>query len=629
MLRESRSEDTLRPEPGSTESARVEHPGPNGSYFRSAAAVIPPHRSPIYLGALERVMYRPQFVLLGADNVGRGIVRTLDAARAALADGTVPTVAGKLANGLLGSDIDADDPLIGDACAEALIAWCHQHGLPYLLRESGRPGGRHVIAVVTNDRVPVKEWSKLCRELSRRFRVVVQDRTGLVLRLLTAPHRVGLPAPVIACTITPDAVMDAVRFHRPKSGKTKSGRRRDSASRTVVGAGDEDMSRSGQEYGMACAMARAGWVTQQAWERIADEYGKAAERGKAWFLRYVWERAITTVAAENGLSEDQAWELVQRECPAVRSRGRDTWRYWWRRAQDEATVDRPRRYRLPDDPENTDTAGLPPEVAAEVDAMRHGLRGSVDAELAHLDPRRRHSIHATVYALAYAIVTRDGSMSLRTLAERARIDYTTVRASLGTAVDSGILIITRRYAQGAADCHAYGVGPAAEHEVSAAQRISPLTRCTTPAPQGSASRSRLRSQHALDRRRWALRCDVMASLAPGERLADSQHPAAKLMRSLWYQRKWWNSLTSEEQQERREHRRALLRGLDSTDRSAWFDWLERRELIANAADRLTLGHLAEEDPHTLSGVVITLHRGMADPSWRNSGRPDRVRRLAA
>ncbi|WP_433635570.1 hypothetical protein [Nocardia sp. CA-120079] len=544
--------------------------------------------------------------MIAADNTGSGTVRTLDAARKALADGSAASAGGRLVDELLGADIDAEDPLVGDACAEALIAWCDAHGLPYILRDSGRPGGRHIVAVITNHAVPHKEWAKLCRRLSRLYRVVVDDRTGKVLRLLTAPHRVGLSSSVIACTITPAAVMDAIAR---RAGKSAAKARR--ARRTAVVG---DSSRSAQEYGHACALARRGVSAAEAWTEIAAAAGKAAELGKAWFQRYVWLPAVTTVAAENGLDEDAAWELAQTACPSVRSRGRDFWRYWWRKASAEASVDRPRRYRLPEDPEAAEAA-LAPEVAAELDAHRDGLRLAVDA-LTGIDPRRRHSLHCAVHAVAYAIVTRDGSMSSRTISEHARIARSTTLTALDVAVTRGVLVVTHRYAGGATDCAAYGPGPAATDYISAARNISPTTRCTTPAPHGSASLTHLRATHSKDRRAWSLRCDALASLAPGERLATSQHPAAKLLRSLWFQRRWWSSLTAEEQAERRTQRREHLGTLHKSVRSAWFTWLAEREDIAAAAVRISATEPGPGDVQTVLGAPLTIHRGLAESGWR-------------
>ncbi|GAB4590363.1 hypothetical protein [Nocardia sp. IFM 10818] len=579
-----------------------------------------------FLLAVDRVAFERQFVLIAADNSSPARVDSLDTARAAVATGLVSTAGGRLADGLLGCDIDADDPIVGDACAESLIAWCDKHGLPYLLRESGRPGGRHVIAVATNAQVPVREWARLCQKVSRRYRVVVQDRTGQVMRLTTAPHRIGLPAPVIACTLTPAAVVDAIRIHRRTFAHATH---RPSASRigraNIVAAGT-DSSRSAREFGDVCAMVRHGWTPQRIWAEIAGQDGKAAQKGERWARRYMLMKAVTVVAAEEGADEADAWGRASRACPEIRAKGRDWWRYWWRRALKEANRDRPRRRRLPGDRTGENSA-LSQELATELDAVRRGLRAAADTVLVAIDPRRRHSVHAALHALAYALVTRDGSMSDRTLAEWARIDTHTVRAVRRTAVDTGLLVITRSYGGGTKDCTAYGLGPAAQHAVAAARRISSPTTCTTPVPLGSACPHRLRLRHTADRKRWSLRCDVLAVLAPGERLATSRHPAACLLRSLWYQRNWWRSLTPEQQRARVQQRQALLRKLDAADRSAWFGWLGRRELVCNAVDRIQERPAAATHGDIVSVLTtpLTIHRGMADPRWRDGGlRPERT-----
>ncbi|WP_280393456.1 hypothetical protein [Nocardia wallacei] len=544
---------------------------------------------------------------------------TLDEARAAIADGTAASAAGRLAAGLLGADVDAADPVIGDACAEALVAWCVEHGLPYVLRESGRPGGRHVIAVVTGSGVPVRKWARLCRRLAREYGVVVQDRTGQHLRLLTAPHRVGLPSQVIACTADPAQVLDALEItarkrpaRRGRRSPARPGRR-----------GGFDLTRSGREYGASCAMARAGYTARQAWQVISQLVGKSAALGERWWRRYMWLSAVTVVAAEQGLDEDAAWELARRACPAAcLARGRAWWRDGkWSAAVAEAAVDRPRRYRLDDtDPAAAETE-LSPEVRAEIAATREGFEAAVAAELGGLHPQRRHSVRAALWALAAAIVTREGSISVRCLAIRARLDGKTVRRALATAVQAGLIVATHAYTGGRADCDAYGPGPAAtDHLIAARSTVSP-TRCTTPGAHGRASRKRLHAEARAARRTWALRCDALAALAPGERLADSRHPAAKLLRSLHHQRTWWRNLTSDEQHARREARQAHMRRLPVDDRRSWFGWLARRELISNAADRLLTRTAAPDDLETLLAAPLTVHRGMRDPQWAVGGTP--------
>ncbi|MBB5918949.1 hypothetical protein BJY24_007882 [Nocardia transvalensis] len=558
-------------------------------------------------------------MLLSDDNTSPARVTTLSEARTALTNGAARSAAGRLANGLLGADVDAADPVTGDACAEALIAWCSDHGLPYVLRESGRLGGRHVIAVVTDPAVPVRQWARLCRRLARQYGTVVQDRTGQHLRLLTAPHRIGLPSPVIACTASPAQVLDAVQITWPRVRKWRGRRRSPRPGRYT---GPIDRTRSGREYGASCAMARAGYTAGQAWKAVRQLGGKAAGLGERWWRRYVWLSAVTVVAAEQGLTEDAAWDLARRACPAAcLARGRAWWRdKAWTAAVAEAAVDRPRRYRL--DGVDDAPAELEPETTAQIATVRHGLAAAADAELCGLHPQRRHSVRAVLDALATALVTREGSISVRCLAIRARLDTKTVRSALATAQAHGLLVETHAYTGGRADCDAYGPGPAAMPHLSAAARsgFSP-TRCTTPAATGRANRNRLHREAHTARRVWSLRCDALAALAPGERLADSQHPAARLLRSIHHQRTWWRSLSPAEQQQRREARQQQMRQLDPADRSAWFGWLARRESICNATDRLLTHETSPDDLETLLAAPLTAHRGMRDPRWRTGGTP--------
>ncbi|MBU3063218.1 winged helix-turn-helix domain-containing protein [Nocardia sp. NEAU-G5] len=547
-------------------------------------------------------MYLPQFVLIDEDNKCIATVDSLAAARRAVAEGSAASAGGRISRCLLVADIDAELPEIGDACAEPMIAWCERHRLPYLVRDSGRAGGRHVIALITHRAVPVDEWGQLCLDVSDRWGGVVSDRTGMVLRLLTAPHRLGFRAPVIACTITPRAVQDALQqpsgTHRPKKagrGKLRASTRFD---------------RSASEFGVTCAMVRRGFARQAAWSELVRLAGHAAERGERWFHRYYWLPAVTGVAAERGLTDDAAWELAQRACPAVcRRRGRRWWQGLWDRAVAEAATPRPRRYRSPGQAMCTPAT---PGIAEEVAVVRRGLAEAVQVEYADLDPRRRRSARTLLWHLAVAIVKREGSISIRDLAERSQLDPSTVQAVLRTATERGLLVIARPYSGGPRSCQAYGIGSAARVYVAAARKIvSPHTSCSTPAPHGAANLARLAVSFASARKRWAQRNDVLAVLAPGERLADSRHPAARLLRSLWYQQKWWQSLTSLEKEARRRQRRAYLGGLHRSARSAWFDWLDRRSDIVAARDRIAT-HAA--DPVDVVAVLaappVTVHRGL-------------------
>lgn len=571
------------------------------------------------LEALDRALFTGPYVLIAPDNSSPGRVKNLVAAREALAAGKCSAAAGQVARGIQVADIDAEQAVVGDACAEALVAWCVKHEIPYIVRESGRAGGRHVLAVGAAEQLAA-QWERLCRRLAKRYRTVVQVRSRQALRLLSSPHRIGLPAPVVACTATPEHVRAAVaRARKTGPGKRSHGGRRRSHVALSAAVGD-DSTRSAREFGLSCALARRGYSMSQAWELVSEQEGKAAERGRRWWRRYVWLSAVTTAAAEGGVSEAAAWDLACQACPECKSLGQDWWHEAkWEPALVEAQIDRPRRYRIDDSEERED---LSPEVVAQIDSVRGGFEAAL-AQVTGLHPQRRHSVLAALCALAEAIVTRDGSISTRTLSLRALLDRKTVRRALATATEHGLLLETHAYAGGAEDCRAYGIGAAAAEYMTPPGEVSKAspTRCTTPAPLGHARSDRLRSEYAQDRTAWAVRCDVLAVLAPGERLANSQHPAAKLLRSLHHQRTWWRSLNEDEQEARREARKRKLRGMDPAARSDWFRWLERRELISNAGDRALSWTAGPDDAGTLLAAPMTIYRGMSDPAWRSGGTP--------
>lgn len=574
-------------------------------------------------------MFRSQYIKISTTNSGTP-VRTLEAAHAALAAGTAASAGGRLVEGLVGADIDTDDPVTGDACAETLVAWCVRMGLPYLVRESGRPGGRHVIAAITHKTVPVNQWHQICLNLTRSG-TTVDDRTGKVLRLLTAPHRLGYPSPVVSCTLTPQTVKAAIPFDprkyrtsTPTRGVCKDGvtsrKRRHSGTSQVPhhlatnsSAGTHDHSRSGREYGQACAMARRGYTARQAYSELCVPGSKTAERGPKWFRRYLWLPAVTVVAAESGLDETAAWQRAQSQCPTeCRREGRTWWRGLWQRALDEARTDRPRRYRLQTDAP-ADNNGID---TGQLEALRSGFHTAINEVLSRIDPRRRHSVYAALYALAPALMSRKGSMSLRDISLRARIDLGTARRAITTAIEHGLLVLTHQYSGGTKDCHAYGVGPAAKPHIQADSKSSPHTSCSTP-PAGSSSLTLLLTRYAHDRRRWARRSDALSCLVLGERLANSTHPAAKLLRSIHRQRRWWTGLNAHEQAIRRENRRSLLCRIGESDRDAWFDWLKHREIIVDILDALPVSAGTRKNRDLILTAPPTIHRGMADPRWRD------------
>ncbi|MGV9679124.1 hypothetical protein ACWDSJ_27910 [Nocardia sp. NPDC003482] len=597
------SNDSARPHTGPSTPARV---AKNRRDDRSIAAV------------LDRALFVAPYVLISADNRSPERVAHLDEARQALARGQAASIGGRLRPGVLGADIDPAeaDAILGDVCAEIQVAWCVQRGLPYMVRRSGRPGGMHVIAVARR-RTDLDDWAKLCTRLTRQLGVRIDDRTGKVLRLLSAPHRCGHTAPVLGGTLTPRAALEARPFtaHRPRPTSTRTA--------SWATPGERDLSRSGQEYGAACAMARAGYRAERAWLHDVFLDGKSGEQGELWWRRYIWMPAVTTVAAEQGIDEEAAWKLAQRAAPiGSRTLGRDGWQGLWDRAIKEAATDRPRRWRIHNTVDSTETL-------TRIGAFRRGFERAVAStpQLQRCRPRRRHSIAAILHALAPVLIKRNGSISCRELSEKTHLDTKTVRAGLAALLEAEIVVRTHTYSGGANDCDAYGIGSAAQAFIDAASKENSPTSCSTPPPLGRCNPRLLRQRHHLDRSRWRQRCSLLARLPAYSKLAFSDHPAARTLRSLWAQRQWWKSLTDTEKASHREKRRKILRNLDFADFSSWMVWLAHRERLCEAADRITDGAALAGDYALVAHAPVTLHRGMKDQHWRTGGRrpagPDR------
>lgn len=585
------------------------------------------------LAALDARLFTTPFVLVRGDNTGAGTVATLAEARQALAeDPEVATVAGTAVPGVWFADLDpADaeaDAEAGQAAVEQLAQWCADHSAPWLIRASGRPGGRHLVVMLPPELL--RNLRALARDLAVHHGVPITIRR--TLRLLTAPHRSGLPAPVLEATLRPKDLPKPVPAGRPQAAGDQTmpvGRAGRRARRRATQTGE---SRSEREFGDALAWARAGWGPGRAWAEANRPGSKAAELGEPSWRRWVWCMAVTVVAAEQGCSETEAWQRFHRASPVrARAVGLHGWREgYWQPALAEAQRARPRR-------RNTRPGGGEPvhlrspeelaEQAAEAAIQSGGLRaaGEQQCALAGKRPQFAHSLAAFLDVLAVQIASRDGSISVRDLAEAAHLDTKTVRRVRDFAAERGVIYRARSYAGGANDSDAWLPGPAATAEIARQRETSPTRLETPPAPpgpRGQADPALLHTRHVRERTHWRLRCELSAiTETTGQTFAQSDHPAARTLRSLWHQRRWWASLTTDQQEQRRAGRRALLGGLHRSARSAWFDWLGRRGVIVAAAARLEAGTPMPVDHQVLELAPRLVHLGMRDPLWRVGGTP--------
>lgn len=565
------------------------------------------------LHALDQALFDAPYIVIDRDNNKVVTAATADAARAALQQHPAAvSIVGTARAGLEVVDVDAADTgapaEAGVAASENLRDWLTGHGLPFLRRASGRPGGHHVIAQVPP--ALLDAFAAYVADVAEHHGVAATLRVPRTLRLLTAPHRHGHPAPVLEGTLTPADAPTASTgpartpkrpAHRPASRPSKPGQQ----------------TASEREYGRTCAAIRRGLNFTQTWAILGD--CKVVERGQADFRRFMWFRAVTEVAAERGLDEETAWDLARDASIArARSLGRQAWRdrYWLPAVERAADPAHPRVRRLTDradEPPQTPTAD-PAEQAAVLERTRTAMHDAAADLIASFRPQRQKSIRAVIDALAVALVSRDGSIDVRTLAEQACVSKGVTIQVKADLTEHGIIAVAERYGGGADDCHRYVLGSRAEQALPQNE----TTRWYTPTPRsyGHANPQRMRLHHVRERTRWRLRCTLEeATHQTGERWATSQHPAAKAARSLWAQRARWEALPEDVQEQKRKQRRAFLGWLAPDERKRWFDWLNHRDGLAQAAARARTGQDRPADVVALTAAPLTVHLGMRERTW--------------
>ncbi|MFC7344970.1 hypothetical protein [Saccharopolyspora griseoalba] len=559
--------------------------------------------------ALDRALFEvgAPYVGITAQNEGTVITRDHEVAQRWLAiSEEIATVAGTLRADVHAADVDPADagaePEAGQAAAEELIAAAEALGLPWLLRASGRSGGRHVL--VAAPELAAEEWSRWCCGAAGRHGVGVTPRR--TLRLLAAPHRSGLAAPLVAGTLTPEDLPAPEPGSRRPSSRVIRVREHRAAPPV-----DED--RSAREFGTALARRRAGWSAHRAYRAAATPGSKAAEFGELNWRRWVWSRVVTIEAAERGLDEDAAWAEFEAASRArARQLGRDAWRQrYWLPAVAEAATERPRR-------RSVDVGGGTEQ--GEVERMRAALRAVADEALTAEGrrPQFRRSVAAAVDAIAPVLVRRAGSLSERAWCEAAHLARSTLRAVLTWLQQHAILARQRAYQGGTADCARWELGARASTAL-AAQNATAETRTTggTPPPQpptvGRANPTRLREAHTRERQ---VREEEISALTETSVAAEVSPAAHRTARSLAWQRRWWNSLDPAEQDARRAARRQLLGAMHHRRRSAWLDWLGRRNDLAAAAERVVAARGTPSDHDALAEAPETAHRGLQAAEWR-------------
>lgn len=277
-------------------------------------------RVPAGVARLDAVLFQPSgwFVIDAANQrVPQVVVTSLAQGLDLVGRGDVATVVGRLAEGFVVVDVDLTGHR-GHGVVEAIARWCRQRGLWHLVRPSGGAEGRSHVFVATQGREEsLGDFVEELRRTWRGSRSTIDLRT--VVRPLSAPHRTGpWTAPLGDVTAALDQLPSA------PAGPRRTGRRRPASpapsiplvplrhrprtdlrqewaayirqgQRPAIGA-DNPGGRSNYEALATAHLLWAGHDADSAWEQITTAHRKAfvkaRTKGRAWWVRHVWNPAV-------------------------------------------------------------------------------------------------------------------------------------------------------------------------------------------------------------------------------------------------------------------------------------------------------------------------------------------------
>ena len=263
------------------------------------------------------------------------VVPTLDAGLGLLGRGRVASIVGRLRPGACAVDVDVDG-IRGHAITEEIARWRDQQGVWNLVRPSGPVDGRHHIFIAVS--AEHEQLRAHVQELRRKHSVAARSidlRTAV--RPLSAPHRSG-PHPTALGDLqealrTVPSLPQPSKAARAARNRTAPGdtplrprpRRRmnlpdewatylRTGERPEIGGHDHKVEPWGSSWeAVATAwLLRCGHDAASAWQEIVQSHptamGKAKARGRSWWLKHVWNRAVR---------DDEAFTPVRRVDPTI------------------------------------------------------------------------------------------------------------------------------------------------------------------------------------------------------------------------------------------------------------------------------------------------------------------------
>jgi hypothetical protein len=534
--------------------------------------------------------------------------------------GSGATFVGSLRVGALAVDIDPMDARFdaaaGVTACDDMSAWCDRQGLDWISRASGRPGHRHLVVLIPDSLG--SGFRAFAREVGARHQVSVTVRSSL--RPLSAPHRRGLPAPVLDGTLMGAVIKDELP---PQVRASAEDVREQDIEGRMPDPGvppTPSRSRSEAEFGDTLARVRAGWGKGEAWNAACRPGTKAAEMGWTGWGRWVWSAAVTIVDAERGLTPSVAWENFRSASPDQAAfLGYARWyESRWVSALEEARRERPRRTRTspraPSQLAKASSVHAAPSGVRDIEVVANGMIAAACWKARNIDrlPNgvRLASLCAALRALGGPVVARRGSISVRAWSERSRLDPKTVRRARDAAVELGLIYRRRAYSGDQDDSDAWLPTELTvkfiQEQKSPTGRYAPYRKSV-----GRSNVARLAARHSDERERWKRFLERKRVLATSRMLRLwAGHREAAEVRPVVAQLCWWHGLNPDEKTRRRRERRAVLKRLDPGTRTKWHDWLGRRRTIARAITSLAAGNRTAYDLEVIRDVPSVVRLGL-------------------